>query len=406
MAISTRAPALPVAGSAFDAFYALVLDDLSLQHMLRQTADTDRFIVSLVDAASARGYRLVEEEVRAAMGGPLPAIADAAGTAIRETRPPPAGWLPIRASWQRGELYVHWAYFGDRRLREPFFEGDARISQFEPFGRLFQYVTPIEALAGWLDTCPHLQPSGLIFHMSRCGSTLVSQMLAASPSNIVVSEASPIDAVVQARLRRPDLDEDRQARWLTSIIGVLGQQRWGSERHYVIKLDCWHTAALPLFRRAFPDVPWVFLYRDPVEVLMSQLRMPGSQMLADGIGPNLYGIECCYGPGRAEDYYARVLARVCEPVAQHAAAGGLLVNYQQLPDAVFTAILPHFGMQCSAAHRAAMTEAARYNAKTPGFTFAPDSDAKQQAATPSVRAATDRWLADLYRRFEHLRAGG
>jgi hypothetical protein len=148
-----------------------------------------------------------------------------------------------------------------------------------------------------------------------------------------------------------------------------------------------------------------FLYRDPVEVLVSQLRIPGTQMLPGGIGPNLYGIERSYGPGTAEDYYARVLAKVTEPAAaQYFEGGGLLVNYRQLPDALFTAILPHFGVACGEADRTAMMEAARYDAKTPGFEFEPDSGAKQQAATPTARAAADRWLGELYRRLEVLRA--
>jgi hypothetical protein len=164
---------------------------------------------------------------------------------------------------------------------------------------------------------------------------------------------------------------------------------------------------LPLFRRAFPAVPWVFLYRDPVEVLVSQLRIPGTQMIPGGIGPNLYGLERSYGPGTAEDYYAQVLAKVTEPaVAHHSAGGGLLVNYRQLPDALFTAILPHFGVQCGEADRAAMSDAARYDAKAPGFAFEPDSGSKQQAATPIARAAAERWLGDLYRRLEILRAAG
>jgi hypothetical protein len=243
--------------------------------------------------------------------------------------------------------------------------------------------------------------------MSRCGSTLVSQMLAALPSNIVVSEASPIDTVVQADRWRPDLSAERHAIWLHSIIGALGQPRSGSEQRYFIKLDCWHTLALPLFRRAFPAVPWVFLYRDPVEVLVSQLRIPGTQMIPGSVGPDLYGLERSYGPGTAEDYYAQVLAKVIEPaVAYYAAGGGLLVNYNQLPDALFTAILPHFGVACSAADRAAMIEAARYDAKAPGFQFEPDSGAKQRGATPAARAAAERWLGDLYRRLEILRAEG
>src|SRR4029077_12190694 len=115
---------------------------------------------------------------------------------VQETRLPADGWLPIRASWADGEPYLHWAYFGTRRLKRPFFEDDVYSCLFQPFNRLFRYVTSIEKTAAWLDGRPHLKPSGLIFHMSRCGSTLVSQMLAALPSNIVVSQGNPLATVL------------------------------------------------------------------------------------------------------------------------------------------------------------------------------------------------------------------
>jgi hypothetical protein len=403
-----HAGASPPAGSApLEAFCALVLEDPSLQQVLRRPTGADAFMAALVDAARERGFPLAADDVRRAMYERSLGIDNLVEREVKATPLPPDGWLPIRASWQGAELYVHWAYFGERPLRDPFFEGDVRACLYTPFNRLFRHVTPIGTLAAWLKTRPHLEPSGFIFHMSRCGSTLVSQMLAALPSNIVVSEASPIDTVVQAGRWRPDLSEDRQAGWLNSIIGALGQKRSGTEQRYFVKLDCWHTLALPLFRRVFPAVPWVFLYRDPVEVLVSQLRIPGTQMIPGGIGPNLYGLERSYGPGTAEDYYAQILAKVVEPIVQHySGGGGLLVNYRELPDALFTTILPHFGVECGEGDRAAMTQAARYDAKAPSFEFEPDSGAKQQAATPIARAAADRWLGDLYRRLEALRAEG
>lgn len=388
------------------AFCTHVLEDYALQRELRQSdrANESSFVAFMLDTARQRGFVFAADDVRHAMRERVLGIEGLTAGLVTETQLPPDGWLPIRASWHAGELYAHWAYFGARRLRDPFFEGDVRWCLAQPFNRLFRYVTAVEKLAGWLSERPHLQPSGFIFHMSRCGSTLVSQMLAAGSSNIVVSEASPIDAVVQAHHWRPDLSEHRQVQWLKSMIGALGQKRCGTEQRHFIKLDCWHTLALPLFRRAFPTVSWIFLYRDPVEVLVSQLRMPGTQMLPQGIGANLYGIERSYGPGTAEDYYARVLAKVCEPIVRHHnEGGGLLINYRQLPDALFSAILPHFGVACSEADRAAMTEAARYDAKTPGFEFAPDSKTKQQAANAVTRAAADRWLGDLYRQLEILR---
>ena len=396
----------PTSATPLDAFRTLVLADHSLQKQLLQLdfTDDEMFIIRLTDIARQRGFAIAADDVRQAMRPRLPGLEGLLDASVNETPEPPDGWLPTRISPQAGKLYVHWAYFGARRLRQPFFESEVYRGALQPPNRLFRYVTAIDKLAAWLERHPHLQPSGFIFHMSRCGSTLVSQMLAAVPSNLVVSEASPIDTVVQAAHWWPDLDEQRHAAWLASIIGAFGQQRGGDERRYFVKLDCWHTLALPLFRRAFPAAPWAFLYRDPVEVLASQVGQPGTQMLPRGAGPDLYGIERAYGPGAAENYYARVLAKVCEPVLRHyGQGGGLLVNYRELPEALFTAILPHFGITCDEANRATMTEATRYDAKTPSLTFAPDSEAKQRGASTATRAAAERWLRDPYSRLEALR---
>src|SRR5206468_1319466 len=85
------------------------------------------------------------------------------------------------------------------------------------------YTTPIDKLAEWLQEHPGLRPNGFIFHVSRCGSTLVSQMLAALAQNVVISEAPPIDAVVRACHVRPDLSLDQHAQWLRWMIEALGQ---------------------------------------------------------------------------------------------------------------------------------------------------------------------------------------
>jgi hypothetical protein len=398
---------MPSSDHPLDRFREQVLADVALQEKLRQSDDADQFIVLAVATARDCGLHLDAEDVRAAMRGRLPGMGGLVDGPRRETPLPPKGWLPIGATWQQAQLYVQWTYFGEQRLREPFFEGSVQRCLFKPFNRLFCYSTPITKLADWLQVHPGLRPDGFIFHMSRCGSTLVSQMLAALAQNVVISEASPIDAVVRARHVRPDLSEEQLALWLAWMIGALGQPRCGGERRYFIKLDCWHTLALPLFRRAFPEVPWVFMYRDPVEVLVSQLRMPGMQMIQGVLGPDLFGIEPSNGWLKPEDYCARVLASICEPVLQHYASGAaMLVNYQQLPQALWTTIMPHFGVECSDSGRVAMSAAARYDAKTPTFEFTPDIDAKQQEATASVRAVADQRLGDLYRRLEALRVQG
>jgi Nif11 domain len=396
----------PEFSTQLEQFSIRVLADVALQDRLRQPADADDFIALAVQIARELGFDLKPDELRAAMRGRLPLAKGLIDSAVRETPPPPKGWLPVRASWHAGQLYVHWSYFGEQRLREPFYESEIHRANFKPFNRLFRYSTPISRLGDWLREHLALPPSGFIFHMGRCGSTVVSQMLAAAARTVVISEPDPVDAVLRARLVRPDLSEDEQAHWLRWMIGALGQLRCGDERHYFVKLDSWHTSALPLFRRAFPQVPWIFIYRDPVEVIVSQLRMPGSQMIPGMLDPGQFGVELPDRPLSPEDHCALMLAGICEPILQHYATDKiLLVNYRQLPQAVWTTILPHFGVDFSDSDRAAMVEAARYDPKMPTSQFKPDGESKQQEATVEIRAAANEYVGHIYRRLEALRLG-
>ncbi len=325
---------------------------------------------------------------------------------MSDLRLPPTGWLPVAASWRDGTLWVDWSHFGDTPLREPFFDDQVQRCLRQPFNRLFRYTTPIARLPDWLEANHHLQPDGFIFHMSRCGSTLVSQMLGALPDSIVISEAGPIDTVVDSKRIRPDLSDDERALWLRWMVCAFGQARRGGERQFVLKLDAWHTLDLPLFRRAFPTVPWIFLYRDPMEVLVSHMRQPGIHMVPALIKAERFGLEPSVSRRTPAAYRAQVLARICEPmVQQEALDGGLLINYRQLPTAVSTSIMPHFGITADTHEQAILAEAASRNAKMPGLAFVADSTAKQQEATVELRDLAEQWLGNQYRQLEARRLG-
>jgi hypothetical protein len=151
-------------------------------------------------------------------------------------------------------------------------------------------------------------------------------------------------------------------------------------------------------------VPWIFLYRDPVEVLVSHRIMPGALAMPGIPGQDLFGLDHLFEPDDLDGHVARFLAAVCEPVARdHARYGGLLVNYRELPGAMNTRILPHFGIVVSADDQIEMDTASRFDAKKPGSAFTSDEATKQKAATDAVRAAADLYLGDVYRRLEHDR---
>jgi hypothetical protein len=226
-------------------------------------------------------------------------------------------------------------------------------------------------------------------------------MLAADAAITVISEAEPIDAVVRLDRAAAGLDEAGHAALLRGMALALGRLRSPVQRHVVLKLDSWHIGALPLFRAAFPATPWVFVYRDPVEVMVSHLRIRGVQTIPDAGVPAFLGVRGVEA-APPEDYIARVLAAVCAAAAA-AADQAELVNYAELPNALASRILPHFGITPSAGGLAAMNAAAMRDAKAPDDRFAPDSAAKQAAAGDAVRDAASRWLAAPYARLETLR---
>ena len=108
------------------------------------------------------------------------------------TAPSLAGWMPFRAARHEGRMVVDWFRPGALRPVDPFFHDTLARAFRSPFNLALWRRTPIEALAA----LPRgLAPSGFVFHMSRCGSTLCAQALARDPSNIVLSEPGPVSAV-------------------------------------------------------------------------------------------------------------------------------------------------------------------------------------------------------------------
>jgi hypothetical protein len=313
------------------------------------------------------------------------------------------GWIPIRVYPEATGYRVDWCYFGSRRLTEPFFRDSVQIALQEPFNLAFRQDTAIDALLDWAQVQPGIQPTAFIFHTSRCGSTLLSRMLMVLDSHVVVSEAPLLDAVLRAHYTRP-LPAEVQVAWLRATLSALAQRRIGTESRFVVKLDAWNITELPLMRSAYPDVPWIFLYRDPLEVATSQLKMPGAYMVPGVLGPSVasIGADEAIAMPRVE-FIARILGRIFESGLEGCRAfGGRPVHYRELPDALWTSLAADFGVPTDAVSVAALRDAARPDAKNPYFEFASDTEQKRCAASEELRHAVDRWAAPAYAALEAL----
>ncbi len=308
-----------------------------------------------------------------------------------------AGWTPI-AVRGGGQPFVRWCFTDGLQFDEPFFEQTIDRCLCDPFRLLFWRETGIDALAKLASEAPGLAPAGFIFHMSRCGSTLIAQMLGSLPQVLVVSEAGPIDAV----LRAGEVD------WVRWMVSALGQPRRTGHTQFVVKLDAWAIFALPLVRKAFPDTPCVFVYRDPVEVVVSHLSRRGYHTVPGTLPPEWLGLPDVMPRSlEPEQYIAAVLGCLCDAAVAGARTGSLtLINYDSLPGSVAGAIAPLFGIAVGSGERAAFALAAGKDAKNPYIPFAPDSAQKRRRASARTREAVDIWLAPAYDALERLRSCG
>jgi len=167
-------------------------------------------------------------------------------------------------------------------------------------------------------------------------------------------------------------------------MSALGQPSDG-ERRLFVKWDCWQAHQMALIRRAFPGTPSIFLYREPVEVLVSQMRNPGMWTVPEGMGTQ----------GR-EAHVADLLAGICRAALEQKVP---VVNYSELPGVVFNGL---FGVRWTEKEIAQMNVAATWDAKTPSFEFAADAEGKRREASARVLAAAEL-VRPLYEELERRR---
>ncbi len=390
-----------LAGDPLAAFAALVLGDDALQARLGDIEIPDDFVAEAVRITGEHGIDIAPDAIHATLRpdplglgrfGPAPVTLDTW---------PATGWLPARSVPTGGAPAFDWAWFGPEPLRAPFF--DEMIARYasRPLSRMLRTRTTLDALIAGTEPEAR-EPAGFIHHMSRCGSTLVAQMLAADPRHVVLSEPEPLDSVVRWALES-GAPIEMQVAALRAIVAALGRDRSGETQRVFFKLDSWHTKALPLFAVAFPRTPWVFLYRNPVEVLVSQQRQRGIHTVAGLLPTAIFDIPDAEGM-QGDRYAATVLARAGEAVLDHwSSGGGLLVDYSEIPGAIIDRIAPHFGFVPDAARRAAMEAVAGRSAKSPDQPFVPDSAAKHRSATPQIIDAARDLIDPVHARLEVLR---
>lgn len=313
------------------------------------------------------------------------------------------GWLPVDAVVVEGRPGLVWMEMSGLGLTEPFFQQTVERARRENRAERF---TEFDVLLQTEKELDSVEPTGFIFHSSRCGSTLVANACRAVSNSIVLSEANAIDKLIARFITDAGnpVKESLYSVFLRGVVHALAQRRTRKERHLFIKFACCSFAQLERIKRIWPNVPWLFLYRDPVETIVSNLRdVP--PWLIDNDRRVLSSIIGNANEMSLEELCARTIGSLYSTAYKLANANSMLLNYNQLSVPVIASVLNFFNVSLSSEELETIARTSKVYSKEVSGTraFVDDVDAKQKLASNLVREMSERWAGEPYRLLEQKR---
>jgi hypothetical protein len=194
---------------------------------------------------------------------------------------------------------------------------------------------------------------------------------------------------------------------LRAVVSSFGQRLTGGEHHLIVKYSCCSTSQLAHLAQIWPDVPWVFVYRDPLETIVSNLKtMPAwlldedRRVLASIIDEPVSAIESM----DATELCARTVGSFYATAGQLANHDSMLLNYEQLSSTTLLNVLRFFGIRPSTAEVDEIAAGARsYSKDTSGRLFENDTLAKRSQASKHVHEMAATWSYPQYEALEAKR---
>jgi len=196
-----------------------------------------------------------------------------------------------------------------------------------------------------------LDLKGVVFHESRCGSTLATNsMIALDPAkHRVYSESGPPESAMKVCGEGySKCSVEAAASLMKDVIYMMSRSNDPKEERLFFKFQSATTRTMETFRMAFPTTPWIFLYREPIEAMMSQGKNPAfslnpSPMVQAFVKKGGYDMEEI----TTREMYAVQLATFCLSALRNfrdADGLGLAVKYSSdLADDFIDTIFPkHF----------------------------------------------------------------
>ncbi len=296
-------------------------------------------------------------------------------------------WLPYR--YQPKQQLISWLIRIGHAI-EPFQDEYISRCRQQLVNQIIQPCTKLDFVLQQTKNLMSVTPAGFIFHLSRCGSTLISGCLSELDSTCVFSE-SPL---LTELLLDSNLSSEQQKTFLRAFIN-LQAAAFSDRPQMIIKWNAWDIFRWELIHELYPQVPAIFLVRDPVEILASHQRSAGRHMAGD---ISLADVHAVFKPANAEQtllaWQTRVLGTLLGEMNRVKHQNAILrVDYKSLDVAGINEICHHFGLH---SHSDRFTRRLKFHSKTPQVIFSSDVQTKQTIFSADDKTRIQQALLPLY----------
>ncbi len=309
----------------------------------------------------------------------------------------PPGWLPAAVSG--GRAVIRWIYVGREPLAEAFLpETVRRLRASEPPAvECETEVSVLERRPGEPSSAP---PAGIIFHMTRCGSTLLANALRRADEAVVVSESAAVARAMEWIGSPSSYWAGIGARLIESLTAVFANyQAHGKAGRVVIKCSSQEIRCLRELRAVWPRVPCLILIRNPIEVLVSNALKPSKLFLDWQDHPRVVPLGVPPAEvfdGGVVEFSAWMAGRFCSTALAVLDAGCWVLDYAQITPEVAKKVARYFGLSLSDEGEQALTEVFQFHSKRPDRAFIEDSTDKIGSAAEHMKMCAARWIQAPY----------
>lgn len=259
------------------------------------------------------------------------------------------------------------------------------------------------------------------FHESRCGSTLVANaLLAMDPvKHRTYSESQPgaqaLKSICGDAYSRCTMDQ--AAKILQDTVYMMSRTNDPKEERVFYKFQSITSKNIEVFQKAFPEVPWMFIYRDPVQVMMSHIKDDPSMTRAKCVysqthhpPEDIKAIAQRHGRQAKqmakEEYCAAHLAAITESAVNALNDYAIPINYDGLIEFLYTHALPRiWGRSLTSTEVSNIQAVSQTYSKGRGkkhIEFQGDSEQKDKAASEEVKDAATLILKESYDALENF----